>query len=152
MVAPLVPVVASITLILPPSVSVPLPVIVEPVVAPQYRVVLVGPEVAPILNVERARVAPPITVKFPETIGIAVPKVVVPELIVRLLNEVKIEAGKVFVAFSWIVPAPGVNELLPPLARAIPLQIKVPPFVITIEPRLLLLPELPSVTMPETVN
>src|SRR5689334_16912185 len=59
------------------------------------------------------------------------PVVVVPDETVRLLNEVKIVVGKVFVAVNITVPVPGVQVLVPapaPAAKA-PVWI-VPPAVI----------------------
>ena len=84
----------------------------------------------------------------------ALPNVVIPPVIFNVLNDVKVEEGRVFVAVSSTVPEPGVKVLLlleNPTAN--PLQIKLPPDVIVNWPKRFVPPEFcPTVTTPETVN
>ena len=87
-VASSVPVVASVTVTLPPKINKPLPVIEEPAMAPQESVTLVG---EPSVKVDKARVDPVFTVNAPETV-VLTPKVVEVELpMVRLLKAVDAE-------------------------------------------------------------
>jgi hypothetical protein len=98
-----------------------------------------GVRVEPLLMVNESRVN-------------AVPRVVVPPEMVSKLKLVKRVEGNVLVAVNSTLPEPGVNVFEPVLASKNPSQIKVPPSVILIEPLLLLLLELPNVTVPKTVS
>ncbi len=80
--APAVPVVASLTVIFPPRVSVEEPVMDAPVVAPPSRVTLVG---EPRVKVDIANVEPAVTVRAPVMVVLATRVTVLPGLlIVRL--------------------------------------------------------------------
>ena len=70
------------------------------------------------------------------------PNEVVPPFIVNLLNEVKVDAGSVFVVTNSTVPFPAV-KIFPAFAKATAkeLAISFPPLVISIFPNLLLPPE-----------
>ena len=78
--APSVPVVASVTVILPPSVKTPVPVILDPVTAPSSKDKLVG---EPKVNVDNAKVADLKTDNEPLTVRLA-DKVVVPTESIKL--------------------------------------------------------------------
>jgi hypothetical protein len=108
-------------------------VIEEPVVAPQNTVTAVGALVAPRLNVDKASVAPALTVISPLTGASATPNVVVPAEIVKLLKSVKVAAGRVLVAPKTTVPVPRVQVCVPvPGAVSAPFIVSVPPAVIVI--------------------
>jgi hypothetical protein len=80
-----------------------------------------------VVKVERFNV-PDVTVRLP-VIDVLTPSVVVPPLIVRLLKDVKIVEGSVFVAVISTVPVPGVHVV--PLCTVIaPPTRSVPPLVI----------------------
>jgi len=79
------------------------------------------------------------------------PVVVVPPVICKLLKLVNTEAGSVFVEVSFIVPAPGVKVEFDE-AIIIEVHAKTPPFVISIAPLRLLLPDWPNVVEPETTK
>ena len=143
------PVIAFVTMMLPPSVKVPEPVILEPVTAPSSKDKLVG---EPNVNDDNAKVALLLTDKEPPTVKFA-DNVVVPIESFKLLKEVNIVEGNVLLAVSTTVPIPLVNTFEPELlAKTNPLQTSVPPLVIINEPLLLVLLLCPKVTFPEATN
>jgi len=178
MLAPSVPVLASLTVTLPPRVNLPVPLITAPEVAPPSITSDAGGVTAPKLKLPSASVAPALTVKMPAAVAFRLADaVVVPDFISRLLKEVRMVAGKVWDAVNMRVPVPGVQVAVPlPMVTA-PARLSVPPAVIftvpfapameppitrlpalSIEPEekvmVPLLPDilLPSTTAPETVR
>jgi len=65
MLAPLEPVAILLTVTLPPSVNVPVPIIEEPAVAPHSKIVLAGELSA---KVDKLSIVPAFTVNVPETV------------------------------------------------------------------------------------
>jgi hypothetical protein len=82
-------------------------------------------------KVDISNVAPEATVSVPATEKAAL-AVVVPLLIVRLPNEVIVDEGKVFVAFSSTVPVLGVQVFAFPATVITPFTFRVLPAVIVI--------------------
>lgn len=178
-VAPAVPPPLSVTVISPPKVIAPVPVIEAPVLRPPHSKETAGMAVVPPnVNVDNANVAPAFTVKEPvEAIELrATLKVVVPDDSIKSLNEVKMVEGNVLVAAISTVPVPGVQTLDEKAVNA-PLTFKYPPAVMVnvlawaatapkdklphsrveplvkvIAPFLLALPELPITTAPDTTS
>lgn len=93
---------------------------------------------------------PELMSRFP-VIANATPSVVVPPLMVRFLNVVKIVAGRVLVAVSSTVPAPvpGVHVLPAPFTVIVPPTLSVPPAVIVMVPCPGVAPAFPRVRLPQ---
>ena len=151
--------------------AAPLKVVVPPNVIEPLLLML--PEIE-LLKVLPVKVHDELTVK--EFMVKPTPKVVVPPEMRRLLKEVKIDPGKVLVAASSTVPAPGVNvepekTVMAPFILSNPPAvifillvwvaivpfaklpaIKVEPLVKVMAPTLFAFPLLPLVTAPETVK
>ena len=88
----------------------------------------------------------PFTVMVPPTLKLTPLVTLAPEFIVRLLNEVKMVAGKVVVLANTKVPVPGVQVLAVVVGRIVmsPLTVSVPPLVIVITPRAGVAPAFPK--------
>jgi hypothetical protein len=110
------------------------PVIDEPVIAPQYKDTLAGAVVPPISKVARARVAPAFIVIAPLIVVRSSLNVVVPAEIIRLLKLLNVNIfGRVLLAPKTTVPVPRVQVCVPvPGAVSVPLIVNVPPDVIVI--------------------
>jgi hypothetical protein len=96
MVAPLAPVPEFVTVTLPPSLKEPVvPVIDEPVIAPQYNCTLEGAVVVPKENVVSANVDPAVTVNAPLILVAALSVTIFPGLLIVTLAGV-----------FWLNPVP----------------------------------------------
>ena len=128
----------ALVVTLPASVKVPVPVIEVPVIftAPTL-------ETLKVLNAN----VPLLTVSVPAIEVSVTPRVVVPTLIVRLLNDVKIVAGNVLVAFNTTVPVLCVQVPEPAPTAKLPV-VSVLPAVMVMVPVAGVTPVPPNIKLP----